>query len=76
MSADIHDIVAGGGIMPGTAAVLSMLVSETYIRKWKIPFFTPQDAANYIRVVQGAAASLASGADAARRAVCIAFRFS
>lgn len=75
MSADIHDIVAGGGILPGTAAVLSMLVSETYIRKWKIPFFTPQDAANYIRVVQGAAASLASGADAARRQLASRFDF-
>ena len=66
MSSDMHDVVAGGGLMPGTAAVLSMTVSEGYIRKWKIPFFTPQDAAKYIRVIQEAAPILASRAVPAR----------
>jgi hypothetical protein len=75
MSNDLHDIVAGGGIMPGTAAVLSMLVSEPYIRDWKIPFFTPQDAENYIRVVHEAATTLFSSADAAQRQLASRFSF-
>ncbi len=67
MSADLHDVVAGGGLMPGTAAVLSMVVSEPYIREWKIPFFTPQDTEKYIQVVRGAAVSLANEVDVAQR---------
>jgi hypothetical protein len=76
MSADLHDIVAGGGLVPGTAAVLSMIVAESYIREWKIPFFTPQDAQMYIRVVHGAAASLFSRSAAAQRQLDSRFRFS
>ncbi len=33
MSSDMHDQVGGGGIMPGTCAVLNMAVSEAYIKK-------------------------------------------
>lgn len=75
MSSDMHDIVAGGGLMPGTAAVLSMTVSKGYIRKWKIPFFTSQDAAKYIRVIEEAAPILASRIVPARSQLKSRFAF-
>jgi len=51
MSNALHERVAGGGIIPGTSAVLSMAVSKRYIGKWKIPVFTPEDADKYLRVI-------------------------
>lgn len=55
MSADLHDIVSGGGLLPGTSSVLSMLVTENYIKKWKIPFFTKKDSQKYIQIIEFAA---------------------
>lgn len=75
MSSDMYDIVAGGGLMPGTAAVLSMIVSEEYIREWKIPFFTPEDAAKYIQIIEGASQVLATSGDLARKQFKARFQF-
>jgi hypothetical protein len=75
MSSDMHDVVAGGGLMPGTAAVLSMTVSEEYIREWKIPFFTPEDAAKYIQVIEGASQVLVNNGDLARKQLNARFAF-
>jgi hypothetical protein len=66
MSAHMHDQVGGGGIMPGTSAVLSMAVSEPYINEWKIPAFQPEDASNYIRVICKSLPVLAANADKAQ----------
>ncbi|MEH0022429.1 MAG: hypothetical protein V6Z89_22460 [Desulfobacter sp.] len=51
MSDDLNDVVGGGGLVPGTGAVLSMAVSEPEIRKWKIPVYTEQDLEDTLRVV-------------------------
>lgn len=67
MGAQMHDHVAGGGIIPGTAAVLSMAVSEPYIEEWKIPAFCPKDTEKYVRVLAGAVEKLAETAEDARR---------
>ncbi|WP_419778806.1 hypothetical protein [Maridesulfovibrio sp.] len=62
MSEHMHDQVGGGGIMPGTSAVLSMAVSENYIKEWKIPSFNAEDAAMYIDVIAKALPELAANA--------------
>lgn len=67
MSAHMHDQVGGGGIMPGTSAVLSMAVSEDYIREWKIPAFQPEDASTFIKVICKALPELAANADKAQQ---------
>jgi hypothetical protein len=50
MSNDLHEIVAGGGLVPGLAAVLSIAVSESYINQNQIPELTPDDIENYIKI--------------------------
>lgn len=44
ISNPLHDVVRGAGIMPGTSAVLSMLVTKKYYEYWKIPLFEEEDA--------------------------------
>ncbi|SDK30575.1 hypothetical protein SAMN05660337_0024 [Maridesulfovibrio ferrireducens] len=60
MSSHMHDQVGGGGIMPGMCAVLSMTVSEAYIRKWKIPAFVPADSVKFLQVISEALPVLAT----------------
>ncbi|BCS99161.1 hypothetical protein DSLASN_47930 [Desulfoluna limicola] len=67
MSSDLHNVVGGGGIMPGMSAVLSMTVSEQSIRTWKIPVFTAQDSENYLAILQKTLPILASGIEQARK---------
>ena len=50
MSNDLHEIVAGGGLVPGLAAVLSIAVSEKYINQFQIPEITPDDIENYVKI--------------------------
>lgn len=59
MSSQLHDIVGGGGILPGSSAVLSMTISESAIRIWKIPAFTAQDSDMYIEILAKAVPLLA-----------------
>ncbi len=66
MSSDLHDVVGGGGIMPGMAAVLSMAVSESYINTWKIPSFTAQDSENILIILENAVPALAAKIEAAQ----------
>lgn len=65
MSSKLHDVVAGGGIMPGSSAVLSMAISESSIRIWKIPVFSAQDADMYLAILEGAVPALAATIDKA-----------
>lgn len=43
LSNKLHNVVRGAGIVPGTAAVISMLVNRDYYNYWKIPFVTGED---------------------------------
>jgi hypothetical protein len=51
MSNDLHEIVAAGGLVPGLTAVLSIAVSEKYIKQFQIPEITPDDITDYIKIV-------------------------
>lgn len=59
MSSNLHNLVGGGGLMPGSAAVLSMTISESAIRIWKIPAFTAQDSDMYLEILEKAVPILA-----------------
>lgn len=65
MSSKLHDVVGGGGLLPGTSAVLSMAISELAIRIWKIPAFTAQDSDQYLAVLEKAVPILAENIIAA-----------
>jgi hypothetical protein len=54
MSSKLNDLVGGGGIMPGSSAVLSMAISESAIRIWKIPVFNAQDSDMYLAIIERA----------------------
>ncbi|MBM9514269.1 hypothetical protein [Desulfogranum marinum] len=59
MSSKLHDVVGGGGLLPGSSAVLSMAISETAIRIWKIPAFTAHDSDMYLAILEHAVPLLA-----------------
>lgn len=66
MTEDIHEIAAGGGLIPGTAAVLSMAVSQATIEKCMVPDFTPEDAMNYLYITGEALKLLISDIEKAK----------
>jgi len=51
MSNELHEIVAGGGLVPGMAAVLSIVVSEKHIKQFQIPEITSNDLENYVQII-------------------------
>jgi hypothetical protein len=51
MSDGVNDIVAHGGLLPGTAAVLSSAVSAEYISCHQIPLFSEDDLEMYLQTV-------------------------
>jgi hypothetical protein len=54
MSNDIHAVVGSGGSMPGTAAVLSMLVPQPEAKYWKIPVLYQEDLDMYLAAIVAA----------------------
>jgi hypothetical protein len=65
LSNRLHDVVRGAGMIPGTSAVLSILVTQRYLDHWKIPLFEPQDADGASDIVRLAIDRLAENYDAA-----------
>lgn len=51
MTNDLHEIVAAGGLVPGLAAVLSIIVSQKYIEENPIPEVTPEDVESYLNII-------------------------
>lgn len=66
MSDAMHDFVAGGGLMSGPAAMLSLLATESYIREWKIPCLTREDLRDYLAIIGKAAPLLDARLDEAK----------
>jgi hypothetical protein len=65
LSNGVHDVVRGAGMIPGTAATLSMLVTKSYYEHWKIPQIEPTDAEMAGNVISLALRKLAQNYDAA-----------
>ena len=51
MTDKLHEIVAGGGLVPGLAAVLSIVVSQRYIEENQIPEITLEDVDSYLQII-------------------------
>jgi len=66
MTAPLHEIAAGAGIIPGMTAVLSMSVSKQTIDRYKIPEFTPDDNLHYLNVTVNALKILSENLEKAR----------
>jgi hypothetical protein len=54
MSNNLHELVGGPGAMPGTAAVLSLLVPKHYIDVHVQPFLTETDVQAYVEILKAA----------------------
>ncbi len=65
MSNKLHDIVRGVGMIPGTSAVLSMLVTKAYCDHWKIPLFEQEDVDMARKIIDLALIRIASNIDEA-----------
>lgn len=63
MSNDLNKSVGGAGMLKGTSAVLSLLVTKEYIEYEKIPFVTEEDINNYINIIKAGIKILASSLD-------------
>lgn len=63
ISNQLHDIVRGAGIIPGTSAVLSVLVSKDYYKHWKIPLFDETDAEMAKNIIRMAVQKISSQID-------------
>lgn len=61
----LHDVVRGVGMIPGTSAALSMLVTKGYYEHWKIPLFERADAERAQNIVGLAIEKVAENYDAA-----------
>ncbi len=51
MSNETHSVVGSAGCVPGTAAVLSMLVPPDEVRYWKVPVLFQEDIDLYVLAV-------------------------
>ncbi len=51
MSNEIHEEVRAAGIVPGLSSILSMIVSEEYIKYWKIPMLEKEELLGYIDII-------------------------
>ncbi len=67
MSDALQDVVGSAGMVPGTSAVVSLLVTPEYIRRWKIPELTEEDVGNVCTLLCKAACILAERAEEARK---------
>ncbi len=51
MSNAVHEVMRGVGMVPGTSAVLSLLVTKDDFTRWRVPMLTAEDAAAYSKIV-------------------------
>ena len=65
MTDALFDVVRQTGLIPGTAAVLSMLVTRDYLEHWKMPLVQAEDIEAMTRIVRGAVPHISSRLDEA-----------
>jgi hypothetical protein len=58
MTDALYDVVRTTGLIPGTSAVLSMLVTRDYLSHWKVPVTKQEDVDRMVRVTRRAVAKL------------------
>ncbi len=69
MTNKVHDVVRQVGMIPGTSAVLSLLVTRDYLTRWKIPLLDDDDIRMMQNIVRGALPLLHVRLPEARRIV-------
>lgn len=75
MSDALQDTVGSAGMAPGNSAVLSILVTSEYIRRWKIPELTVRDVERACGIITAAVPLIAGRAGEARKEMSAKARF-
>lgn len=75
MTDSLQKSVGSAGMMKGTSAVLSLLVTRDYIEQFKIPFITDSDVEAYTRIIYTALEKLYDKLDLARAELQAKFDF-
>lgn len=75
MSNPLQEVARSAGLVPGTAAVLSLLVTPEEKAWWKIPQLTPEDVEDYLRIVMLAVGKLSGDLGAARDELARKYRW-
>lgn len=65
LSNKINDVFRGPGIIPGTSAVISLVVTKKYQEYWKIPLYDESDAGRTKRIIARAVERLSNHLDEA-----------
>ena len=60
MSDRLHEIVGGVGVMPGTGAVLTLVVPKSYRDQHVFPFLTQSDLSRYTDILRKSVAALSA----------------
>ena len=60
ISNTVHDVVRGVGMLPGTSAVLSIVVTKMYQNHWKIPLVDRKDVEMAKNIISGAIEKIAA----------------
>lgn len=69
MSDDVHRVMGGVGMIPGTCACLSLFIPNAQLEKEVIPALSEADAGRFADVIQGAVTALLPNLDEARAEV-------
>lgn len=58
MSNQLHEIIGGIGMVPGTSAVLSYVVPKAYHEEYIVPFANEIDVDNFVRIIKASIPAL------------------
>jgi hypothetical protein len=67
MTNSLQDVVGSAGMVPGTSAVISLLVTPEYIKHWKIPVLTAEDCDHFLAIITKAIPKLSRRIEEARQ---------
>lgn len=76
MSNSLQQVAGSAGMMPGTSAVISLLVDSKYIRHWKIPMLTIGDIEKYFDIIINGCINLKERLNEARKEIIQRFDFN
>ena len=76
MSNLLNESVGGAGVLKGTAAVLSLLVTKDNINYEKIPYMNEEDIRNYLKIIKEAIPILGNNIDKAQEELDTKWNFN
>jgi hypothetical protein len=76
MTDSLQEIAGSAGMVPGTSAVISLLVDPEYIKYWKIPVLTEDNIEKFVSIITSAVVKLSQKIDTAKKELEDKFKFN